>query len=58
MVGGHADQEMHMIPGSIDAESRASNLTNDAAEVGMEILFEVGFDESAALFRAEYQMHQ
>ena len=47
-----------MVASSINAERGASDLANDAAEVGMEILFEFGFDESAALFGAEYEMHE
>ncbi len=44
VVGRHADQEMHMIAGSIHAKGGASNLTNDAAEVCVQVLFEIGLD--------------
>ena len=57
MVGGHANQEIDVVMSSIDAKSRAPNLTNDSTEVGMQVLFEIGFDESAALFGAENE-HQ
>jgi len=49
---------MYMVTSSIDAESRAADLTNDAAEVCVQILFEIGLDQSAALFGAEDEMHQ
>ena len=39
-------------------KSGASDLTNDAAEVGMEFFFDIGFDESAALLCTENEMHQ
>ena len=57
MAGGHPNKKVHVIPSSINAESGASNLPNDASEISMQILLEVGLDESAALFRAEYEMY-
>jgi hypothetical protein len=49
---------MDVIAGAIHAKGSASNLPDNASEVGMEILFEFGFDESAALFGAEDEMHE
>ena len=49
MVGGHANQEMDVVASSVDAESRASDLPNDASEVGMEVLFEFGLDEERSV---------
>jgi len=57
VAGGHPNKKVHVIPSSINAESGASNLPNDASEISMQILLEVGLDESAALFRAEYEMY-
>jgi hypothetical protein len=39
-------------------KSGASDLTDDTSEVGVQILFEFGLDESAALFGAEDEMYQ
>jgi hypothetical protein len=58
VVGGHANQEMDVIAGSIHAKSGPSNLTDDASKVGVQIFFELGFDEGAALFGAEDEMDQ
>ena len=49
---------MYVITSSIDAKSDASDLTDDTAEIGVQILFEFGLDESASLFRAEDEMYQ
>jgi hypothetical protein len=49
---------MDVIASSVHAKSDASYLANDATEIGVQVLFEVGLDESAALFRAENEMHQ
>jgi hypothetical protein len=58
MVGGHTNQKMHMIASSIHAKNCASNLPDDASEVGMEIFFEFRLDECAALFGAEDEMYK
>jgi hypothetical protein len=52
MVGGYTNQKMDVIASSIHAKRRASDLTDDAPEVGVQILFELGLDQSAPLFGA------
>ena len=58
VVGRNSNQKMYVITSSIDAKSDASDLTDDTAEIGVQILFEIGLDQSAALFRAEDEMHK
>ena len=58
MGSGHAYEKMHVVASAIDAKSDAANLTDDISEVGVYILFELGLDESASLFRAEDEMHE
>ncbi len=58
MVGWHTNQKMDMIASSVHAEGNASNLPDDAPEVGVQVLFELGFNEGASLFGAEDEMYQ
>ena len=58
MGSRHPDKKVYVIFSSVDAEDSASNLTNDTAEVRVQVLLEVGFDQSAALLGAEYEMDQ
>jgi hypothetical protein len=51
-------QKVHVICSSVNADGSATNLSNDAAEVGMEILFEIGPNQSGVLLRTEDEMHQ
>ena len=57
-LAGYPHQEMDVIPSAIHAKRGASNLTDDTSEVGVEILLELGLDQSAPLFGAENEMHQ
>src|SRR5579862_4479069 len=58
MVGGDTNEKMDVIASSVHAEGGTPNLTDDASEVGVQILFEIGFDECTPLFRAEDEMDE